>query len=157
MSIPRFAAAFLLMSVATIGRAQTPPADHAAHHSPEQPQPATPGTAIPAGKMMESKDGIASLRGLIERAERAKTVAEREHLLDEHLAAMRLQLNSLQSQQCAMDKEPADGAKPGMMDGGMKKDHMMMCHKMMKARMDTMQELLEQTWRREELRKKGAK
>jgi hypothetical protein len=121
--------------------------------------------------MSESTSDLASIRGLIERAERAKTAAERERLLDEHLVVMRKQLDSLKSRECmkekmdgaAMGGSRPEGAKPGMMGGemkmddGMTKDHMMMCHQMMMARMDTMTELLEQTWRREELRKKGTR
>ena len=113
----------------------------------------------------------ATSRGLIEKAEHAKTAAERERLLDEHLAAMRHQLATLKSQKCAMEEmegaakgdKPAEGTKPAMMGEGMKMSDgmkcnpMMMCHEMMKARMETMADLLEQTWRREELRKKGAK
>ena len=105
---------------------------------------------------------MAQVRGLIEKAEHARTAAERERLLAEHLAAMRKQLDGLESKQCSMDEpmgmargpESAEGAKPGMMEGGMKGDHMKMCHAMMKARMETLTELLAQTWRREELRRK---
>lgn len=160
MLVRKFAAAALLMTVAMIGWSQTSPEDHAGHHPPETPQASAP-SAMPDRKMMESKDDLAPIRGLIERAERAKTAAERERLLDEHLAAMRKQLDSFKSRECAMEK--ADGAKPGMMgegmkmDDGMKNDQMMMCHQMMKARMETMVELLEQTWRREELRKNVAR
>ena len=101
----------------------------------------------------------------IERAERAKTAVERDRLLDEHLAALRKQLDTLKSQHCSMEKigraamdgKPAEGGKPGMMSDGMKDGHMMMCHQMMKAHMDILADLLEQTWRREELRKKSVK
>ena len=44
-----------------------------------------------------------------------------------------------------------------MMKDGMKKDHMQMCHEKMKARSDAMADLLEQTWRREELRNSHTK
>jgi hypothetical protein len=152
MTILKLAAAALLMCMSTVGRSQTSPEDHAAHHPPEK---ATLATA-------PAKNDLAATRELLERAEHAKSPADRERLLDEHLAAMRKQLAALESQQCEMGKME-DGAKPGMMDegmkmaDGMKKDHMMMCHQMMKARMDTVVELLEQTWRRDELRKTNAK
>jgi hypothetical protein len=157
MPISRFVATILLMTTATIGWCQTSPEDHAAHHPPEKSPPATLAA--------ESKDAMAPARSLIERAEHAATASERERLLDEHLAAMRKQLDSLKSQQCMMEKMdgaamgagPSDGAKTGKMGEGMGGDHMMKCHQMMKARMETMAELLEQTWRREELRKKGAR
>ena len=157
MPILRFVATALLMTTATIGWSQTSPEDHAAHHPPEK----GPATTLAA----ESKDALVATRGLIERAEHAATASEREHLLDEHLAAMRKQLDALKSQQCMMEKMdgaamgggPADSAKTGKMGEGMEGGHMMMCHQMMKARTETMAELLEQTWRREELRKKTAK
>jgi hypothetical protein len=157
MLIPRFVATALLITTATIGWSQTSPEDHAGHHPPEKGQ----ATTLAA----ESKDAMAATRGLIERAEHAATASERERLLDEHLAAMRKQLDALKSQQCMMEKMdgaamsggPSDGAKMGKMGEGMEGDHMKMCHQMMEARMETMAELLEQTWRREELRKKGAK
>ena len=114
---------------------------------------------------MASKDDVAQTRRLLERAERAKNSTERERLLDEHLVAMRKQLDGLKSQHCSMEKmdgaamggKPAEGGKAAMMSDGMKDGHMMMCHQMMKAHMDTLTELLEQTWRREELRKRSAK
>ncbi len=159
------------MTIATIGWSQTSPEEHAAHHPPEKAQATAPAAAMADPATMELKDGSVAIRGLIERAERAKTAAEREHLLDEHLAAMRKQLAALKSQKCAMEDmdgaamggKPAAGTKPDMMGEGMKMgdgmkgDHMMMCHQMMKARMEAMADLLEQTWRREELRKKGDK
>ena len=171
MTIPRFAAVALLMSVATVGWSQTPPEDHAAHHPPEKAPATAPIAATPERKMMESKDELAAIRGLLEKAEQARSPADRERLLDEHLAAMRKQLAALKSQQCDMEKmdggamggKSPDGAKPGMMGEGMKmgdgmmKDHMMMWRQMMMARMDTVVELLEQTWRREELRKKSVR
>jgi hypothetical protein len=170
MTIPKLAAMALLMTVATIGWSQTSPEDHAAHHPPEKAPATASAAATPDRKMMESKNDFAATRGLLERAEQAKSPAERERLLDEHLAAMRHQLAALKSQQCEMEKmeggamggERPDTSKPGMMDegmkmgAGMKNDHMMMCHQLMKARMDIVVELLEQTWRREELRKRGA-
>jgi len=169
MTITKLAAVALLMTVATIGWSQTSPEDHAAHHPSEKAPAAAPAAATPDRNMTESN--LAAARGLLERAEQAKSPAERERLLAEHLAAMRHQLAALKSQQCEMEKmeggamggEHPNASKPGMMDEGMKmgdglrKDHMMMCHQMMKARMDTVVELLEQTWRREELRRKGAK
>jgi hypothetical protein len=170
MTIHKLAIVTFLMSVATIGWSQTSPEDHAAHHPPEKASASAPAAATPDGKMTESKDDMAAIRGLLEKAEQAKSSAERERLLDQHLAAMRKQLAALKSQHCEMDKmergamggERPNSSKPGMMDDGMKmgdgmkKDHMMMCHQMMKARMDTVLEFLEQTWRREELRKRGA-
>ena len=157
MSISRLVATVLLMTAATIGWSQTSPGDHAGHQPPGKSQPAT----IAA----ESKDAMAEARGVIERAEHAATASERERLLDEHLAAMRKQLDSLRSRQCMMEKMegaamaagPSEVTKPRKMGEEMERDHMMMCHQMMKKRMDTMAELLEQTWRREELRKRGAK
>lgn len=157
MPIPRFLATTLLLTVATIGWSQTSPEEHAGHHPPEK----GPATTFAA----ESKDAMMPIRGLIERAEHARTASERERLLDEHLAAMRKQLAAIKSQQCMMEKMDGaalgggrpDGAKSGKMGEGMEGGHMMMCHQMMKARMDTMAELLEQTWRREELRKTVAK
>ncbi|MEO8061616.1 MAG: hypothetical protein ABI821_02600 [Pseudomonadota bacterium] len=78
---------------------------------------------------------------------------------------MRKQLGAIKSQQCMMEKMDgaamgggqSDGAKTGKMSEGMEGGHMMMCHQMMKSRMDNMAELLEQTWRREEFRNKVAK
>jgi len=157
MLISRFVATALLVTTATVGWSQTSPEVHAGHHPPEK----GPATTLAA----ESKEAMAPARGLIERAERAATASQRERLLDEHLAAMRKQLDALKSQQCMMEKMDgaamggglSDGAKTSKMGEGMDSSHMMMCHQMMKARMETMAELLEQTWRREELRKKGAK
>jgi len=164
MTIPKTAAAALLMCVASIGWSQTSPVDHAAHHPPAM------SDAAPGQMMMASADELAASRELLDKAEHAKSAAERERLLGEHLAAMRKQLDSLKSRECMMQKMDGapmgagrpDGAKPGMMPdmkmgAGMQGDHEMMCHPMMKSRMDTLAELLEQTWRREELRKKGAK
>jgi hypothetical protein len=163
MSIQRIIAAAIVMT-ATLAWSQTSPEEHAAHHAPDKPAATTAAsaTAAPARMMGDSHADIAQLRGLIEKAEHARTVAERERLLAEHLTAMRKQLDGLGSGQCSMEEkkgmaqgtESGDGAKPGMMDGGMKGDQMMMCHAMMKARMETMAELLAQTWRREELRRK---
>jgi hypothetical protein len=171
MSISRIAVAALLMTIATTGWSQTSPEEHAAHHPPEKAQASVPAPAMADSATTVLKDGSAATRRLIERAEQAKTAAERERLLDEHLAAMRKQLAALNSQKCAMEEmsgaamggKPADDKRPDMMgDGmktgdGMKGDHMMMCHQMMKVRLETMADLLEQTWRREELRKKGAR
>ena len=56
-----------------------------------------------------------------------------------------------------MGGNSADGSNSGMMKDGMKKDHMQMCHEKMKARSDAMADLLEQTWRREELRNSHTK
>lgn len=93
MPISRFVATILLMTAATIGWSQTSPEDHAAHHPPEKSPPATLAA--------ESKDAMAPARSLIERAEHAATASERERLLDEHLAAMRKQLDALKSQEVA--------------------------------------------------------
>jgi len=125
--------------------------------------------------MIVSKYDLAAVRGLLEKAEQAKSPAERERLLAQHLAGMRKQLAALESQHCEMERMEGgamgggspDGPQPGMMEEGMKddgmkmegrmkNDHTMMCHQMMKARIDALTELLEQTWRREELLKKDA-
>jgi hypothetical protein len=170
MTTPKLVAVALVMCVATVGWSQTSPEDHAAHHPAEKSSATAPAAAAPDRKMSEWKNDMAATRGLLDRAEHAESLAERERLLDQHLAGMRKQLAALKSQQCEMDKMEGGGvggerpntSRPGMMDkdmkmgDGMKKDHMMMCHEMMKARMDAVVELLEQTWRREELRKRGA-
>jgi hypothetical protein len=153
MNLPKLAAAMLLASVGTIGWSQSPPEEHAAHHPPGATTSSAPG------------DDLAPIRALMDRAEHAKSGAERERLLDEHLTAMRKMLGTLEAQPCGMDMMggkgmgdgPRDGGKPGMMGDGMKDGHMMMCHEMMKSRMETMAELLEQTWRREELRNRHDK
>lgn len=161
MTIPRLAAVAVLTCIARIGWSQTSPEDHAAHHPLEQ---------APDRMMMESNGDLATIRGLLEKAEQAKSPAERERLLDEHLAAMRKQLAALESQPCemnsmeggAMGGDHAGDSKPGMMDEGMKMGdrtkmgHMMMCHQLMTARMKTVMEFLGQTWRRDELRKRRA-
>jgi len=165
MSTLRLVVAAFMMAFAPVAWSQTSPEDHAAHHPPEKAQVTSPATATGDGMVMGSKDDMTAIRGLIERAEREKNATERDRLLDDHLAAMRKQLEGLKSQQCSMEKmggaamggKPAEGGKPGMMSDGMKDGHMMMCHQMMKARMDALAELLEQTWRREELRKKSIK
>ena len=157
MLLSRFAATALLLTTATIGWGQISPDDHAGHHPPEKGQ----ATTVAA----ESKDAMAATRGLIERAEHAATASERERLLEQHLAAMRQQLDALKSQHGMMEKmdgmamggAPSAGAKPGKMGEGMGGDHMMMCRQMMNTRAEAMAELLEQTWRREELRKESAK
>jgi hypothetical protein len=139
MSLPNLFRVALMLGVVTTGWSQSPPEGQTAHHPPQA--------------AMHSNDELAALRQLIEKAEMAKTAAERERLLEEHLAAMRKQLEMTRSQHCEMDMMthgPATG-------GGMKDRPMMMCHQMMKSRMETIQELLEQTWRREELRRKGAR
>jgi hypothetical protein len=164
MSTLRLVVAAFFMTFATLGWSQASPENHAAHHPAEKAQATSP-PAEGHGMDMPSKDDMAVTRGLIERAEQARNSAERERLLDEHLVAMRKQLDALRSQQCSMEKmdgammggKPAEDVKPGMMSGGMKDGHMMMCHQMMNAHRDTLAELLEQTWRREELRKKGLK
>lgn len=175
MTIPKLAAAALLMCISTVGWSQASPEDHAAHHPPEKAATSAPAAVALDSKMTLSKNDMAAIRGLLEKAEQAKTPAERERLLAQHLAGMRKQLATLESQHCEMEKmeggamggSPRTGAKPGMMEegmkdegmkmeGGMKNDHTMMCHQLMTARVDAVMELLEQTWRREELLKRGA-
>jgi len=156
MTIRKLAIAALFFTLAAPGWTQTSPEDHAAHH---------PATVAPTGAPMPSDLDLAQSRSLIEKAEQAKTATERERLLSEHLAAMRKLLGALKSGKCSMDKmadgekggNSADGDKSGMMKEGMKKDHMQMCHEKMKARSDAMSDLLEQTWRREELRNSHTK
>lgn len=156
MTISKLAIAALFFTLAAPGWTQTSPEDHAAHH---------PATVAPTGAPMPSNLDLAQSRSLIEKAEQAKTATERERLLTEHLAAMRKLLGALNTGKCSMEKmadgemggNSADGAKSGMMKEGMKKDHMQMCHEKMKARSDAMADLLEQTWRREELRNSHTK
>ena len=165
MMFHKLAAAAILMTFSVADSSQAPPMDPAAHHPPV--------AADASGKPMMAADGnMEELRGLLDKAEHAKNAKERENFLAQHLAAMRKQLDALNSQQCPMEKMGAGGmspgmaadtpgaAKPGMMDGGMKgggmkEGGMMMCHEMMKARMDSLTELLAQTWRREELRQRS--
>jgi hypothetical protein len=147
--------AFLM--TAAIGWAQTSPQDQAAHH----PQ-GDPAAAARAPAMGDPHADMARIRELMEKAEHARTTAERERLLTEHLAAMHRLLAGIEPRQCSMDEqagmahgaESADRAGHGMMAGGMKADHMKRCHTMMNARMEILAELLAQTWRREELRRK---
>ena len=161
MTIYKLAIAAFFFTLAAPGWTQTSPEDHAAHHS---------ATAAPTAVPMPSDLDLAQSRSLIEKAEQAKTATERERLLSEHLAAMRNLLGALKSGKCSMEKmadgemagNSADGSKSGMMKEGMmmegmKKDHMQMCHEKMKARSDAMADLLEQTWRREELRNSHTK
>jgi hypothetical protein len=161
MTIYKLAIAAFFFTLAAPGWTQTSPEDHAAHHS---------ATAAPTGAPMPSDLDLAQSRSLIEKAEQAKTATERERLLSEHLAAMRNLLGALKSGKCSMEKmadgemavNSADGSKSGMMKEGMmmegmNKDHMQMCHEKMKARSDAMADLLEQTWRREELRNSHTK
>ena len=161
MTIYKLAIAAFFFTLAAPGWTQTSPEDHAAHHS---------ATAAPTGAPMPSDLDLAQSRSLIEKAEQAKTATERERLLSEHLAAMRNLLGALKSGKCSMEKmadgemagNSADGSKSGMMKEGMMKDgmkgdHMQMCHEKMKARSDAMADLLEQTWRREELRNSHTK
>jgi hypothetical protein len=151
MTIYKLAIAALFFTLAAPGWTQTSPEDHAAHHS---------ATVAPTGVPTPSDLDLAQSRSLIEKAEQAKTATERERLLSEHLAAMRKLLGALKTGKCSMEKmadekmggNSADGSNSGMMKDGMKKDHMQMCHEKMKARSDAMADLLEQTWRREELR-----
>ena len=135
MSILRLFRAALMLGVVTTVSSQSPPEVQTTHH--------------PSQAAMHSNDELTPIRRLIEKAERTKNAAERERLLDEHLAAMRKQLEMAKSQHCAMEMKHGPG-------GGMK-DAPMMCHQMMESRMETLHELLDQTWRREELRKKGAR
>ena len=156
MTIYKLAIAAFFFTLAAPGWTQTSPEDHAAHHS---------ATVAPTGAPMPSDLDLAQSRSLIEKAEQAKTATERERLLSEHLAAMRNLLGALKSGKCSMEKmadekmggNSADGSNSGMMKDGMKKDHMQMCHEKMKARSDAMADLLEQTWRREELRNSHTK
>ena len=156
MTIYKLAIAAFFFTLAAPGWSQTSPEDHAAHRS---------ATVAPTGAPMPSDLDLAQSRSLIEKAEQAKSATERERLLSEHLAAMRKLLGALKSGKCSMEKmadgeksgNSADGAKSGMMKEGMKKDHMQMCHEKMKARSDAMADLLEQTWRREELRNSHTK
>jgi len=147
MSIHKLIGVAIFMT-ATIGWSQTSPQEHAAHH------PTDNSSASAAAPAVDPHAGMARIRELIDKAEHARTAAERERLLAEHLAAMRRQLEGLESPQCPMED------RKGMMGGAMAGDHQMMgdhkmlCHAMMKARMETMAELLAQTWRREELRRK---
>lgn len=156
MAIRKLIGAAILMTAA-MGWAQTSPQDHAAHHPQDNPGPAARAPA-----MGDPHADMAQIRGLMEKAEHARTTAERERLLAEHLAAMHRLLAGIEPRRCAMDEpagmargaESADRAGHGMMEGGMKGDHMKMCHTMMNARMEILTELLAQTWRREELRRK---
>jgi len=156
MTIYKLAIAAFFFTLAAPGWTQTSPEDHAAHHS---------ATAAPTGAPMPSDLDLAQSRSLIEKAEQAKTATERERLLSEHLTAMRKLLGALKTGKCSMEKmadekmggNSADGSNSGMMKDGMKKDHMQMCHEKMKARSDAMADLLEQTWRREELRNSHTK
>jgi len=156
MTIYKLAIAAFFFTLAAPGWTQTSPEDHAAHHS---------ATAAPTAVPMPSDLDLAQSRSLIEKAELAKTATERERLLSEHLTAMRKLLGALKTDKCSMEKmadekmggNSADGSNSGMMKDGMKKDHMQMCHEKMKARSDAMADLLEQTWRREELRNSHTK
>jgi hypothetical protein len=156
MTIYKLAIAAFFFTLAAPGWTQTSPEDHAAHHS---------ATAAPTAVPMPSDLDLAQSRSLIEKAELAKTATERERFLSEHLTAMRKLLGALKTGECSMEKmadekmggNSADGSNSGMMKDGMKKDHMQMCHEKMKARSDAMADLLEQTWRREELRNSHTK
>ena len=156
MTIYKLAIAAFFFTLAAPGWSQTSPEDHAAHHS---------ATAAPTAVPMPSDLDLAQSRSLIEKAELAKTATERERLLSEHLTAMRKLLGALKTGKCSMEKmadekmggNSADESNSGMMKDGMKKDHMQMCHEKMKARSDAMADLLEQTWRREELRNSHTK
>ena len=156
MTICKLAIAAFFLTLAAPGWTQTSPEDHAAHQS---------ATVAPAGVPMPSDLDLAQSRSLIEKAEQAKTATERERLLTEHLAAMRKLLGALKTGKCSMEKmadekmggNSADASKSGMMKEGMKKDHMQVCHEKMKARSDAIADLLEQTWRREELRNSHTK
>ncbi len=156
MTIYKLAIAAFFFTLAAPGWTQTSPEDHAAHHS---------ATAAPTAVPMPSDLDLAQSRSLIEKAELAKTATERERLLSEHLTAMRKLLGALKTGKCSMEKmadekvggNSADESNSGMMKDGMKKDHMQMCHEKMKARSDAMADLLEQTWRREELRNSHTK
>jgi hypothetical protein len=147
MTIYKLAIAALFFTLAAPGWTQTSPEEHAAHH---------PATAAPTGAPMASDLDLAQSRSLIEKAEQAKTATERERLLSEHLVAMRQLLGALKSGKCSMEKM-AEGEMSGNSADGSKKDHMQMCHEKMKARSDAMADLLEQTWRREELRNSHTK
>ena len=145
MMFHKLAAAAILMTFSVAGSSQAPPVDPGQH-------------------MMAANGNMEELRGLLDKAEHAKNAKERENLLAQHLAAMRKQLDTLNSQQCPMEKMGGAGMSPGMdggmkggamKDGGMKDGGMMMCHEMMKARMNSLTELLAQTWRREELRQRS--
>ena len=85
MSTSKIVAVAVLMTIATIGWSQTSPEEHAAHHPPEKAQAAAPAAAMADPAKMDAQEGSVAIRGLIERAEQAKTAAERERLLDEHL------------------------------------------------------------------------
>ena len=139
MMFNKLAAAAILMTFSVVGSSQAPPGDPGQH-------------------MMAANGDMEELRGLLDKAEHAKSAKERENLLAQHLAAMRKQLDTLNSQQCPMEKMGGAGMSPGMgagmQGGGMKDGGMMMCHEMMKARMNSLTELLAQTWRREELRQR---
>ena len=156
MTIYKLAIAAFFFTLAAPGWSQTSPEDHAAHHS---------ATAAPTAVPMPSDLDLAQSRSLIEKAELAKTATERERFLSEHLTAMRKLLGALKTGECSMEKmadekmggNSADESNSGMMKDGMKKDHMQMCHEKMKARSDAMADLLEQTWRREELRNSHTK
>ena len=152
MTVYKLAIAAFFFALAAPGWTQISPEDYAAHH---------PATVAPTGAPMPSDLDLAQSRSLIEKAEQAKTATERERLLSEHLAAMRKLLGALKSGKCSMEMM-ADGSKSGMMKEGMMKegmkgDHMQMCHEKMKSRADAMADLLEQTWRREELRNSHTK
>ncbi|MEO8063932.1 MAG: hypothetical protein ABI821_14425 [Pseudomonadota bacterium] len=145
----------IFLAFSAIAASQTLPDEHAGHHAPD-------AKSAPAPADLQSN--MTKIRALLATAEKAKTSAARDQALDQHLAAMREQLDALEGGSCGMDKmdkmdkmkgmgdtkpgEDKPGMKGGMAMGG---DKMMMCHTMMETRVNLLAGLLGQMVRHEEL------
>ena len=118
-SIPCFALALLLASSAS-GASQGTPDPHQAHH---------PAAAPAAGQM----DAMQGMHQMHERMMAAKTPAEREALMREHLQAMQAGMAAMRS-----DSMPGPmNCDPGMREARME-HRMQMMEMMMQMMMDRM-------------------
>ena len=135
--------------------------DHAAHHPPEgQAQTGPANDAANAGPLQgDMQEGMKNMREQMKKIRATSDPAERKKLMRDHMQSMMENMRHMKAESGksrdagggktkTMDdgEEGADGAKKkdGMMKEGMMKEGMMMKHKKVEARLDMLQQMMEQ-------------
>lgn len=146
---PRFALAALttavLLTACAAPGAGGGPAAKAAAHAAHHPASATSGAAPAAGPGANPQPGpLGDMQAMRDRMMNARTPAERQALMDEHMKAMHEGMSATKGMQ---GMGPMHG-KPDMADKIDMSMHMSQHHQKMEMRMDMMQTMMEMMMQR---------